>query len=396
MDGVTDAPFRYMVAKAGKPRMGKPNVMFTEFVNVEGLSRGAARLLNILLYSEIERPIVAQLFGASPEDFYKAALIVCALGFDGVDINMGCPANNVTKGGGGAALIKNPDLAKKIIQAVKSGVDDWADGKNLKNTGINSEILKWIDSPAPSHKVTSFLKRLSHGIYPCNEAAEYFGRCRIKIERKTLSVSVSPHTQRGTVLTNSNSTKDINSQTYVRKFLGVGIKTRTGYDSDISEKWISFLSEQDIDAISLHGRTLKQMYQGQADWEAISKSAQIAHDAGKIILGNGDVKSVSEAREKCKIYGVDGVLIGRATWGNPWFFDENKISVSKKEKLETLLQHALYFKKIFGEKYFSPLKKHIAHYIKNFDGAVEARQQLLSAENFNEFEEMIAKMMIMS
>lgn len=327
MDGVTDAPFRYMVAKTGKP-----NVIFTEFVNVEGLSRGATKLLNILLYSEIERPIVAQLFGASPEDFYKAALMVCALGFDGVDINMGCPANNVTKGGGGAALIKNPDLAKKIIQAVKSGADDWAGGKSLKNAGINSEILKWINA---------FLKKE-----------------KIKTEQKTLPVSV---------------------------------KTRLGYDSDISEKWISFLSEQNIDIISLHGRTLKQMYQGQADWDAISKSAKVAHDAGKIILGNGDIKSVKEAKEKCKIYGVDGALIGRATWGNPWFFDEKKISVSKKEKVETLLEHALYFKKIFGEKYFSPLKKHIAHYVKNFDGAIDVRRQLLSAKNFNEFEEMVVK-----
>jgi len=327
MDGVTDAPFRHIVAK-----IGKPDVIFTEFVNVEGLGRGAIKLLRILLYSKIERPIVAQLFGASPEDFYKAALMVCELGFDGVDINMGCPANNVTKGGGGAALIKNSDLAKKIIQAVKNGVDDWADGKNLKNTGIDSEILKWIDT---------FLKKE-----------------KIKTSRKILPVSV---------------------------------KTRLGYDSDISEKWISFLSEQDVDVISLHGRTLKQMYQGQADWGAISKSAKIVHDAGKIILGNGDIKSVLEVEEKCKLYRVDGVLVGRATWGNPWFFNKKKINISRKEKLETLLEQILYFKKMFEEKHFSPLKKHIAHYVKNFDGALEVRQKLLSAKSFNEFEEMITK-----
>ena len=332
MDGVTDAPFRYMVAKTGKPKVGKPDVIFTEFVNVEGLSRGAARLLNILLYSEIERPIVAQLFGASSEDFYKATLMVCAMGFDGVDINMGCPANNVIKGGGGAALIKNPDLSKKIIQAVKYGVDDWANGKNLKSAGIDSEILKWIDN---------------------------FNIC---------------------------------SQASARKLLGVGVKTRLGYDSDISEEWVSFLSERNIDVISLHGRTLKQMYQGQADWDAVSKSAKIAHDAGKIMLGNGDIKSMGEAKEKCKIYGVDGALIGRATWGNPWFFDEKKTSVSKNEKLETLLEHALYFKKIFGEKHFSPLKKHIAHYVKNFDGACEIRQNLLALKNFDELEDALKKL----
>jgi tRNA-dihydrouridine synthase len=361
MDGVTDAPFRHAVAK-----IGKPDVMFTEFVNVEGLSRGAIKLLNILLYSEIEHPIVAQLFGATPDDFYKATLIVCALGFDGVDINMGCPANNVAKNGGGAALIKNPNLAKKIIQAVKNGVDDWADGKNLKNAGISPEILKWTDS-------------FNNDRNP-------------KGKRRTLPISVNSHTH-----TNTNSTPhNFLNDSYLghnqsRRLIGVGVKTRLGYDSDISEKWVSFLSEQDIDVVSLHGRTLKQMYQGQADWDAISKSAKVAHDAGKIILGNGDIKSVNEAKEKCEIYKVDGVLIGRATWGNPWFFSRGEMFISKKEKLDTLYEHALYFKEIFGEKHFSPFKKHIAHYVKNFDGAIEARQHLLSAKNFNEFTEMIAK-----
>ena len=125
MDGVTDAAFRWMVA-----RYGKPDVMYTEFVNVEGLMRGRAeKLLPAFFYHKIERPIVAQLFGKGPEEFYRAAVLVGELGFDGVDINMGCPAKNVAQKGMGAGLIETPQLAQKIVRQVKRAVKDWSEGK---------------------------------------------------------------------------------------------------------------------------------------------------------------------------------------------------------------------------------------------------------------------------
>ncbi|HEY2988513.1 MAG TPA: tRNA-dihydrouridine synthase, partial [Candidatus Binatia bacterium] len=103
MDGVTDAPFRFIAAKHGAP-----DVILTEFVNVETAIFAPHTLIRDLTYAEIERPVVAQIYGHTPETFYKVAQIVCALGFDGLDINMGCPAKRVAAKGSGAALILTP------------------------------------------------------------------------------------------------------------------------------------------------------------------------------------------------------------------------------------------------------------------------------------------------
>lgn len=117
MADVTDAAFRFIIAK-----YGKPDVLFTEFTSADGLcSAGRENLMKHLLYDESERPIVVQLFGNNPENFNKAAAFAKELGFDGVDLNMGCPVKDVVKTGSGAALINTPELAKEIIQAAKEG-----------------------------------------------------------------------------------------------------------------------------------------------------------------------------------------------------------------------------------------------------------------------------------
>src|SRR3989344_3628894 len=108
MANVTDAAFRRIIAKHGKP-----DVFWTEFVSCDGLcSGGKERLLVDLWFSKKERPIVAQIFGSRPENVYKTAQLVVELGFDGIDINMGCPDRGVERQGAGAALIKNPKLAQ--------------------------------------------------------------------------------------------------------------------------------------------------------------------------------------------------------------------------------------------------------------------------------------------
>lgn len=117
MANVTDAAFRIMLAK-----YGKPDVMWTEFVSCNGLtSKGKKNILIDLKFDKSERPIVAQIFGSIPENFYKTALILQELGFDGIDINMGCPDRNVEKQGAGAALMKSPELAKEIIRETMRG-----------------------------------------------------------------------------------------------------------------------------------------------------------------------------------------------------------------------------------------------------------------------------------
>src|SRR5262245_20840304 len=137
MDGVTDAAFRCIVA-----RHGKPDVQYTEFIHVEEICRGLESAWRQLRFVECERPVLAQIYGADPDRFYQAAQVICALGFDGVDINMGCPSNNVAARGCGAALIKNPPLAREIIRAVQAGVRDWACGHDIAQIGLPPRVVE--------------------------------------------------------------------------------------------------------------------------------------------------------------------------------------------------------------------------------------------------------------
>lgn len=117
MANVTDVAFRRLIAK-----YGKPDVTWTEFVSCDGLmSKGREHLLIDLAYDESERPIVAQIFGSKPENFFKTAQLLKEMGFDGIDINMGCPDKNVEKQGAGASMMKNPKLAQEVILATKEG-----------------------------------------------------------------------------------------------------------------------------------------------------------------------------------------------------------------------------------------------------------------------------------
>jgi tRNA-dihydrouridine synthase len=136
MANVTDEAFRRMFVECGKP-----DVLWTEFVSVEGLlSRGRERLLTDLWFSPGEHPIVAQIFGSKPEQFEAVGPLIKELGFDGVDINMGCPDRGVEKSGAGAALIKTPALAKEIIRALKRGVDSGAGGSSDFPVSVKTRI----------------------------------------------------------------------------------------------------------------------------------------------------------------------------------------------------------------------------------------------------------------
>ena len=120
MDSVTDASFRLITAKHGRP-----DVMLTEFVNIQSAPYAPELLLRDFTYTEIERPIVAQIYGRTPELFYKVAHIVGALDFDGLDINMGCPAKKVAAAGCGAALIREPSwharLSRQLAAVCRTG-----------------------------------------------------------------------------------------------------------------------------------------------------------------------------------------------------------------------------------------------------------------------------------
>ena len=140
MADVTDAAFRFIIAK-----YGKPPVMYTEFVSTDGLcSVGRDRLMIDFKYSENEHPIVAQIFGATPENFYKSAQLAKELGFDGVDINMGCPVKKVLNQQSCSALIKTPTLAQEIIDATKEGAGDLPVSVKTRIGFYKEEIDTWL------------------------------------------------------------------------------------------------------------------------------------------------------------------------------------------------------------------------------------------------------------
>ncbi len=140
MSGVTDEAFRLMFLK-----YGKPDVFWTEFVPVDGLfSKGKDHCLETLSFFKKERPIVAQLFGSNPVIFKEAAKIIAKLGFDGIDINMGCPDKDVEKRGAGADLIKNPTLAVEIIRATKEGAGGLPISVKTRIGYKKNEIDTWI------------------------------------------------------------------------------------------------------------------------------------------------------------------------------------------------------------------------------------------------------------
>ena len=347
MDGVTDASFRYIIA-----RHGKPDVTFTEFTHVHDVCRGPEVLLETLIYSEIERPIVAQLYGKDPDLFYQAAHAACELGFDGLDINMGCPSKNVASSGSGAGLIRTPDLAQAIIRAAKAGIEDWVGGQTLEQVGFKSA------------RVEAF-RRLNE--------------------------------QRGS--TNPS----------IRRRLPLSVKTRLGYDSVMVEAWVEHLLREQLAAISLHGRTLQQMYRGAADWSAISRAAALANGTGTLLLGNGDVQNLEEIVFRVRDSEVDGVLVGRAVLGTPWFFRSKEqartlavkvngpggdLSASEAipldQRFAVLLDHARQFQVLYGQSQFHRMRKHLGWYCRAFPHAAALRAQMFQVSSVSELETVLS------
>lgn len=344
MDGVTDAAYRYIA-----DIHGHPHLLLSEFIPVEGITRGAVKLLSAFKYHKTATPTVAQIYGVEVPAFYKVAFIVAEMGFDGIDINMGCPAHNVSRRGAGAGLIRTPDLAKEIVRQTKKGVEDWANGRRIEDVGIPPKIITWI---------RRYLIESGHGID--GEGNQ-----------------VSP-------------TTPVEEARVPRRMLPVSVKTRIGFDVPVVREWLSHLLEVEPANISLHGRTLKQMYTGQADWDQIAIGVETVKGTGTTLLGNGDVHSRDEALEKVKKYGVDGVLIGRASFGNPWIFSGEQVDA--KTKLRTALEHTKVFEEMTPELNFLSLRKHMAWYCKGFDHAAEFRQKLMMIKDSSELEVLLEGM----
>lgn len=298
MADVTDVAFRALVAKRGKP-----HAFWTEFVSADGLyhTREIGKmadsenpLMRDLAIGEGQRPIVAQIFSSKPEMIAYAAKLVEELGFDGVDLNMGCPDRSIERQGAGASLIKQPKLAQELIRAAKE------------------------------------------------------------------------------------ATK-----------LPVSVKTRIGYNSESLDEWLTALLETDPVAITLHLRTRKEMSLVPAQWEQMQKAIAIRDrvNPNVLLLGNGDVQDLDDARAKIAETGCDGAMIGRGMFGNPWIFaGRQPQDTPLQEKLDALVELAYGFEQLAPKKNFSILKKHIKAFVTGFDGAAELRTTLMETNSAAELE----------
>jgi nifR3 family TIM-barrel protein len=327
MADVTDPAFRRIITK-----YGKPDVFWTEFVSADGLASKGREVLKLnLKYTEKERPIVAQLFGSNPERMRTASKYVASLGFDGIDINMGCPDRSIEKQGAGAAMMKNMKNAGEIIQAVKDGIKD------------------------------------------------------------------------------------------SKKIIPVSVKTRVGYNKENIDEWIPFLLSQNIDALTIHARTRKEMSKVPANWNYVKRVVQIRNKmkVGTLIIGNGDVETIEQGIKRASETGCDGVMIGRGIFGNPFLFKNlhsehtskstnifllknfsawpsrpaqgfSQYVPSLQQKLKVLVEHTKIFEKLLGKyKNFDIMKKHYKAYVNGFDGAKELRVKLMQTKNSKEVETII-------
>ncbi len=169
--------------------------------------------------------------------------------------------------------------------------------------------------------------------------------------------------------------------------LPVSVKTRIGYNTIETESWIENLLSEEPSAIIIHGRTRKMQSEGIADWKEISKAVVLRNKMGKKskILGNGDIMSIPDALEKTKLYHVDGVMIGRGIFSNPWLFSDQPGEKSPDEKISILLKHTELFTQQWGStKNFAILRRFFKIYLSGFPGAASLRASLMETRDIKE------------
>ena len=320
MEGVTDILFRQVVARAGRP-----DLFFTEFTNVSSYAseKGRWNALERLQIAPTDPPIIAQIWGKNPDHFSECASALADLGFSGIDLNFGCPDKHVNKTGGGAAMIKTPDLAIKCYQ-----------------NALHSTTLP------------------------------------------------------------------------------VSIKTRLGWSSpDEYQIWLPTLLEQHPSALTVHLRTRKEMSKVPAHYELIPEIVKLRNQLSpttKLII-NGDIRDHAHALELHQQHpGVDGFMIGRGVFANPYCFTTHP--PTQAELMELLILHLKlyeeYVNKLTSNTHstentpsnnlsqnshnginspphphipsYEPLKHFFKIYVNNFPGAKELRAQLMETHSVAE------------
>lgn len=169
--------------------------------------------------------------------------------------------------------------------------------------------------------------------------------------------------------------------------LPVSVKTRLGFNHIITEEWIGHLLECHPSAITLHGRTRKMMSEGPALWDEIAKAVQLrnAMRSDTLILGNGDVSSYEDGLSRIRASGVEGAMVGRGIFRNPWMFNSTGIQLSIAERIELLRRHILLYRETWGSgKDYNVMKRFFKIYLNGFPGAAHWRDQLMRAEGYAE------------
>ncbi len=326
MADVTDAAFRALVAKRGKP-----DVFWTEFVSADGLyhTREIQKmrdeenpLMRDLQFSPEQRPIVAQIFSSKPEMITYAVKLVAELGFDGVDINMGCPDKSIEKQGCGAAMLKTPEVARAVIRAAKQAALEAYESQSgaIPNSSYRTNLVLR-KSPMP----VSVKTRVGYN----KESLEEW--LPVLLEEAPAAITLHLRTRKQMSL--------------------------------VPAQW--------------------ELMQ-----KAVVLRDKINPDV--LLIGNGDVDSIETGKRLVAENGCDGAMIGRGMFGNPWIFagckhEDTPLAL----KLAALIELAHDFEKISPPKSFAILKKHIKAFATGFDGAAHLRAELMGAENATELEKII-------
>jgi tRNA-dihydrouridine synthase len=308
MDDVTDTVFRQVISSCAKP-----DLCFSEFVNVDGLmSQGRKRLLRKLESAPTEPPFVAHIWGLKAENFETIADQIAsgelakelgnAHNFAGIDINMGCPAKAVLKVGACAGLIKNHSLAEEIIAATQQGAK---------------------------------------------------GR------------------------------------------LPISVKTRLGYNQ-IEPKWTQFLLSSGIDMLSVHLRTVAEMSSVPAHYQELTRLVEERNRIAPstLLIANGDILNKTEAEELIKNYAIDGAMIGRGIFQDPYAFSLNSPwpSTTKEDRIELFSKHLELYKgwAIDPDKGVKRLNKYAKIYINGFEGAKELREKLAQSDTILQMQNVVS------
>ncbi len=301
MDDVTDSVFRQVVASTAAP-----DLYFTEFVNVDGLqSPGREKLLPKLQFTSTEKPLIAQIWGKNPENYYKTTLELKEMGFAGVDINMGCPEKSVVKNGCCSALVNDRELAGEIIRSVQKAAGE--------------------DFPVSV-------------------------KCR----------------------------------------LGLGV---------IDLTWHEYLLSFKLNMLTIHGRTTREMSKVPVHWDKINEIRQLRDKLSPAtkVVGNGDVMSRQEAEELADKYTLDGIMIGRGIFEDPFIFATKSpwANYTPQQKLELFKSHIELFAQTWqnNERKLHTLNKFCKVYVSGFDGAKELREQFMGAQTMTELRDVLAAVM---